>query len=408
MYRPRPLRVAALAALALLAATTGCSDDADEGSSTTVEEAPATSQAPEGEPLRIGLISNTTWLELASAGAEAAIARINDAGGVDGRPLELVTCDNQDSANVAATCAQDFAADASLLATVGDVSSFGGDTHPPLEQAGIAGIGTVPLGFADFTEPRVFSATSGGLEFLGIASFLHDELGARAIGMATIDDPTAQALPALVDGVLAPRGTQLAASVVIPIASADVSSNAAALGDTDGQALALTEDLALRYVRAARQQGFTGPLMLSETVVPASVLEESLSATDLEDVYAITWFDKTSQGYADFLADMEQYQPDVEPGDLGANAWLSVNMFAEVVAGLGEISRSGVYEAMNALSGFDTGGMTPPLDYTVASTALGGAAPRLVPSVLTVFADRYDDGEWVPYAEDQEPIVVFE
>jgi hypothetical protein len=145
-----------------------------------------------------------------------------------------------------------------------------------------------------------------------------------------------------------------------------------------------------------------------ETVVPPTALEESLSATDLEEVYAITWFDKTSEGYGEYLSDMERYEPDVDPSDLGVNAWLSVNMLAEVAAGLDDVSRSNVFEAMNALSGFDTGGLTPPLDYTVEGTALGGAAPRLVPSALTVFADRYDDGEWVPYAEEQEPIIVFE
>jgi hypothetical protein len=403
--------------MALLLAPTfvgvaACSDDDPSASSSaptssSSEEAPTTA-LPAGDPIRLGIISNSEWLALAAGGAEAAVARINDAGGIHGRPLELVSCDNENNANAAAACAQQFAADGTLFATVGDVSSFGGDTNPPLEEAGVAGVGTVPLGFGDFAAPRVFATTSGGLEFLGIASFLHDELGAGGIGMATIDDPTAQALPVLVNGVLAPRGTELAATVVIPLASADVSSSAAALAGTDAQALALTEDLALRYVRAARQQGFTGPLMLSETVVPPTALEENLSPTDLAEVYAITWFDKTSDGYADYLSDLEQYQPDVEPSDLGVNAWLSVNMFAEVAGGLDEVTRASVFAAMNALSGYDTGGLTPPLDFTVEGTALGGAAPRLVPSAQTVFADRYEDGQWVPYAEEQEPILVFE
>jgi hypothetical protein len=273
----------------------------------------------------------------------------------------------------------------------------------------IAGIGTSPLGGADFASPRVFPNNSGGLQFLASAAFLHDDLQAESIGMATVDTPTAQALPGLINNsILGPRGAALSGTVAIPTTAADVSAQAASVAESDGLMLALTGDLALRFIQSSRQQGFEGPFVLSETVVNASAIQEALSPDVAEDIYTLTYYDKNSDGYARFLADMEEYQPDVVPGDLGAIAWLAVNMFEHVAADLPELTRQSVWDAMSSLSDFDTEGMTAgPLDFTTPGTALGGTAPRLVPSVMSVYVDRYEDGEYVPLADEQEAIAIF-
>ena len=404
----------ALGLLAALGAACGSDDDDGEAGNATSTSAAtsATSQDPDteasGEPIRLGLITRPQYMEFLPAGAEAAIARINEEGGIGGRPLELVPCSNEDNANAAAACAQDFASDESIIATVGDNNSFGGDSNPPLEAAMLAGVGTSPLGAGDFASPRIFPSNSGGLQFLAAAGFLFDE-GFENIGMATIDTPTAQSLPGLVNStVLGPRGGELGGTVAIPATAADVSTQAASMADSDGQMLALTEDLALRYIRAGRQQGFTGPFVISETVVEAGALAESLSDADLGELFALSYFDKNSEGYGGFLEDMAEYEPDTTPGDLNAIAWLSVMMFADVARELPEVTRQSVWDAMNQLADYDTNGMTPaPLDFTTPGTALGGNAPRLVPSVLQVYVDVYEDGEYVPRSDEQEPIAIF-
>ena len=415
MARSRLLASAVTIGLLMALAACGSDDDEDAATSeetTTSAEGSATtagSNTPaSGDPIRLGLITRPQYMEFLPAGAEAAIARINEEGGVGGRPLELVTCSNEDNANAAAACAQDFAADPSIIATVGDNNSFGGDSNPPLEAAMVAGVGTSPLGAGDFASPRIFPSNSGGLQFLAAAGYLFDE-GFENIGMATIDTPTAQSLPGLVNStVLGPRGGELGGTVAIPATAADVSTQAAALAGSDGQMLALTEDLALRYIRATRQQGFTGPFVISETVVEAGALEEGLSEADLGELFALTYFDKNSDGYAEFLEDMAEYEPDTTPGDLNAIAWLSVQMFADVANELPEVTRETVWEAMNQVADYDTNGMTPsPLDFTTPGTALGGNAPRLVPSVLQVYVDVYEDGEYQPQADEQEPISIF-
>ena len=400
--------VTTLALVGILTTAAACSSSSKTATS-SASSASSSVAAPTGQPIRLGLITRTLYMDYLPQGAEAAIKRINDAGGIKGRPLELVKCQNDDKAAVAAACAQKFAADPTIIATVGDVNSFGADTNPPLEAAKVAGVGSSPLGAGDFASPRIFPSNSGGLEFLATAAYLYDELKARNIGMATIDTPTAQALPGLVNSnVLKSRGASLGATAAIPTTAADVSPQAAALSGSDGMALALSPDLGLRFIQSSRQQGYTGPILVSETSQFAADMQKALSPTDLDKVYGVTYFDKGSKGYANFTADMAKYEPSITPSDLNAIGWLSVGMFAHVAEGLATISREAVWDAMNKLSGYDTDGMTPnKLDYTTPGTALGGTAPRLVAPVLEVYVDVYKDGKWQPVSSSQKPIAVF-
>ena len=57
-------------------------------------------QQTSGEPIPVGLIANLTGTDVASSlnmtrGVEMAVAEINAAGGIDGRPLELITEDSE-------------------------------------------------------------------------------------------------------------------------------------------------------------------------------------------------------------------------------------------------------------------------------------------------------------------------
>jgi len=61
---------------------------------------PVLAQAPEGEPIRIGLVTEVTGKAAMSGdhavkGGQLAMKEINEAGGILGRPLELVIEDTQ-------------------------------------------------------------------------------------------------------------------------------------------------------------------------------------------------------------------------------------------------------------------------------------------------------------------------
>jgi branched-chain amino acid transport system substrate-binding protein len=393
--------VAAAAAVLLAACSSGGGGTAGSG--------PSGADPKSNEsPITLGMIQNPDNLPFAPTGAQAAIAAINAAGGVNGHRLELDLCNNQQNPNAAGACANGFVNDSSVIATVGDDSSFGSESNPPLASAKIAGIGTSPLGTGDYASPRVFANNNGGLEFLAGAQFMFKDLHAGHLGMVLVATPTAAALPTLVNQlVMQPAGSKLAGIAMIPPTATDLSSQAASLTQTNGQVMATTQAETESYITASRQQGYKGPFLVSECQVDPRQLAKDMSGSDLNQIYGMSYFNKESPGYQHFLADMHKYQPSVDPGDLSAITWLAVETFAKVAVTLPAITRQSVWDAMSSQSALSTDGMTAVLNYTESGKALGGTAPRLVTGLQGIYIDHYQDGQWKPYYTPQKPIPLF-
>lgn len=103
MRRKWPRYAVALLVFTLVAAACGDGDDetadtaADAGTETTA--AGDAGAAPSGEAIKLGMLIGVTgdyspWYDPSKAGADVAIDEINAAGGVLGRPVELVVVDN--------------------------------------------------------------------------------------------------------------------------------------------------------------------------------------------------------------------------------------------------------------------------------------------------------------------------
>jgi branched-chain amino acid transport system substrate-binding protein len=98
MTRGSPRIIAAAAVLALVA--TACGDDDDDAEAPADTSEQGEGEEPSGEPILIGALTSlngpfTPWGLQVRDGMELAVEEINAAGGVDGRPLELVVADDQ-------------------------------------------------------------------------------------------------------------------------------------------------------------------------------------------------------------------------------------------------------------------------------------------------------------------------
>lgn len=128
-------------------------------------EVPATPVAAEGEPIKIGHI-NQEDVPIGSfpevrLGAEAAVAFINaELGGVDGRPIELVTCIANFSVEGSQRCAQDMV-QAGVVAVSGGLDITSNGSIPVLEQNGIPHIGGIPVNFDEMQSPVSFQFSGG-------------------------------------------------------------------------------------------------------------------------------------------------------------------------------------------------------------------------------------------------------
>lgn len=153
--RSRTVMLALLVVLALLVAacgdgessdTTEAAPDTTAAAPATTEAAPGTTMAPgttaapePGEPIKIGQLSDLTstftpWGVNVRDGMALAAQEINDAGGVDGRMIEIVVQDSENNGEVAAT-AWDRLVEEGVVAVGGILSSGVSPTVGPLAES---------------------------------------------------------------------------------------------------------------------------------------------------------------------------------------------------------------------------------------------------------------------------------
>lgn len=116
------------------------------------------------EPVKIMVIAPLTGrgglLVQIPAAVKAAADQINSQGGLKGHPIEVLTCDEQYSPNVATQCATK-AAQERVIASVGSYSNYSNAFYPAFEKAGIVNLGNHPITDPDFTHPLSYPIVPG-------------------------------------------------------------------------------------------------------------------------------------------------------------------------------------------------------------------------------------------------------
>ncbi len=150
-------------------------------------------QSTAAEPIKIGEIASLTGKEAAFGqsshkGTLLAIEEINAADGVLGRPLKLITEDNQTKAGESATAARKLISRDQVVALLGEVAS-----SRSLEIAPIAQSSKIPMVSPASTNPKVTAVGSYVFRvcfidpFQGtvMAKFAREDLGLRRVALLT-------------------------------------------------------------------------------------------------------------------------------------------------------------------------------------------------------------------------------
>ncbi len=149
-----------------------------------IPDAPTTA---DGEPIKIGMMNTdsgpaTAFPEL-TKGAETGVRWINEElGGLDGHPIELVTCDVEFSGTGSQACGQMMVTE-EVVAVMGGIDVFG-DGIQVLEDNGIPLVGGVPVSFAAVESPISFQFSGGSWgQNLGLVHHITEELQADSVAI---------------------------------------------------------------------------------------------------------------------------------------------------------------------------------------------------------------------------------
>ena len=253
-----------------------------EPEETTVEEEVAGPVAADESlpPVRIGLLNQEndpvgSFPEI-RLGLEGAVGYINaELGGIDGHPIELVTC-LQNSIPKAQECAQDLAT-SDLVSVINGVNiwTFAFDFYGTMGETPV--IGGLPLFASDYDQANARYFNGGSVQvYSAAARFVAEELGAKKVAVLVNQNPAATAA---LDSGLAPifdsYGIEYEAiDVPIPLTDAIPPVSQAEASGADLVMLLAAGNECVPVIRAANQLG-----------IPAE--EMFYSATcDTEDIYA--------------------------------------------------------------------------------------------------------------------------
>ncbi|GAF48882.1 ABC transporter substrate-binding protein [Rhodococcus wratislaviensis] len=349
----------------------------------------------EGEPIKIAVIGTLESPDLSQPnsriGAEAAAKAINANGGVNGRPIEVVSCNDKGDPNTAAKCAREMVGQ-DVVASIGSVTRNSDQAIPIFAAADIASIGNYPATSADRTDPSSFPL-GGGItnEYTGAGYSVVKYGGAEKVSLISHSAATAQAAMGYLEKGVKAAGGEVVNEVRIDLGSADSSAQVAkAVGNgAQGVVTALPSADMGQVTRSLASTGanlehatdsFSAQPTLLESLGAAAegmiLSGDTPSATD------------TSVDYIkQFNDEMNAFDESSTRDSAGLMSWTATYLLADVLEGLDTIDAASVLKAMGKIENKDLFWLTG-----FSTTApVSPAAPRIFNS--TIFVNEWKDGK---------------
>jgi branched-chain amino acid transport system substrate-binding protein len=239
---------------------------------------PSTPQRATGKPILLGSINQDTgaagaFPELTTA-LKAAIDFINaELNGVDGRPIELVTCNTNFSPDLSQSCAQEMVSK-KVAAVLGGIDIWGTGITT-LQNNNIPLVGGIPVSFDSARSPISFQFSGGTWgAALGMGQYAIEELDAKKIAMIYAEFGPITDSAKLGKAAMENHGAEVT-MVSVAAVNADMvqALNTAAQAKPD-VVLALTADSGCKpTMLTAKQIGLTVPIMYTGACAAPKIID---------------------------------------------------------------------------------------------------------------------------------------
>jgi ABC-type branched-subunit amino acid transport system substrate-binding protein len=219
-------------------------------------------------------VNNAAYNQPAVPGAaEAAAYAINNQGGIDGRKVQIIFCNDNASPNGDEACARQFVSD-HVVAVVGSGPFFGANFFPVTAAAKIPSVGSYGVDNVGLTnvDGGTYVWPIGAQEPMEFAAFGESEklAGSKKLAEERVDVPQTVAQSGIITQYAKDFGFKVTTEVAIPAGAPDVSSYAAQIQISGADSVALDSDptTAIRLMTALNQLGLT---KLHYTILSAAV-----------------------------------------------------------------------------------------------------------------------------------------
>jgi ABC-type branched-subunit amino acid transport system substrate-binding protein len=368
--RKRTRGLAAAAAATLLLGLAACSSGGNDTKSEGGNSGKPT-QDPNvkftGDPITVMTMStydtDTLNAKAVLDVAQGAVVQINNAGGLGGHELKLITCNDSADPNKAADCARQ-AVDEGVAAMVGGFTANGDAVMPILEQAGIPWFAPPGISAAELSSSDSYPITSGVLGLAGLGQMAAAD-GCDKVASVNYDLPSAGQIAQLVDLALQNAGHDKSTLIKVPPTTTDFSTIAQETSDYDCAVVGTPPQAFLGVAAAGAQLGSTTkyyvvPGGLTDSVAKngGDAVEGTKSLSNFPDVDDPMWDDAIK--YSGVTSDEEN-------GGLSGlyfqNTWVAFRTFLSLIKNNDDFSAAGVKATLDATTQVDTDGFTPPFSF---------------------------------------------
>ncbi|MGD9752836.1 MAG: ABC transporter substrate-binding protein [Acidimicrobiia bacterium] len=398
--------VVVLVALGLVAAACGGDDGGDAPAARASDDA-AASGAPSGEPIKVMTSApvNTQLPPYPNIPEAAKIYAeyINDKGGINGRPLEVITCDDRGEANEAANCARQ-AVEEKVVANVGSFTFDVSRGIDILREANIAWFGACcPIVQQEFSYENSFVLGANFAASTGAAVRMIED-GCKAPAAVVVELATTDLARAQIENGYRSAGFDPAKAkfVTLPLTAQDYTSQVAQATDgTDCIYGGISDSNWLAFLPAMEATGAKQRLYGLQGNLNGKVAEQFPELTE-NGVVVNSYTDIVSDVWTDYRDALERYDaPDLDWNSLaGLGTWTAFTAFTQIVESMeGDITAETFLEAASNTTAVDTGGMINVIDLTkpyegAAGSGEAGSFPRIFNR--SVAYDVIHDGKLTP------------
>ncbi|MFD0272775.1 ABC transporter substrate-binding protein [Kitasatospora sp. NPDC127111] len=327
--------------------------------------------------------------------AEAIGRDVNAKGGLNGRRIHVLTCNEHNTADGATACAQQ-AVDAKAVAVIGSYSQYGDRFMPVLERAGIPLIGGYGISQPEFSSPLSYPVAGGMPSLIGGSGRQLVEAGCKAVSLIRPDTPAGDNLLGYLANALKPAGIKLL-DVKAPEQSSDYTQviRKAVGKDESGNCItsALAAEPTSNLLDAYRR---VAPKNTRIASVIGSVQQSVVDSTGgdsgpLAGAYVTGWYPPESARIWDGLRAVVRSDAaggrSIDVADPGVQTtWVAYEVFRQVSERLNAAGRPVNAKTVTAL--LDSGeqvdvGLTPPLNWGTTNMLPSTESPRLVNTWVT-------------------------
>ncbi|MEU9590346.1 ABC transporter substrate-binding protein [Streptomyces sp. NPDC048219] len=332
--------------------------------------------------------------------ARAYARWVNAHGGLGGRRLNVLTCNDHNDSVAAAKCAR-RAVKEGAVAVVGSYSQHADSFFPVLEGAGIPYIGGYGITNAEFTSPLSYPVNGGQPALLaGLGSALAEPCG--PVTLVRPDTIAGDQLPALLDSGLTGAGhssthdQRAKEDATAYDAESDRALRQATADPANrGCVVPVLGDRTGTFMDSFRRARENYPEVRTATVL-GSVDQSTVNASGgasgpYEGAYVTGWYPEVSDpGWAGMKKVIQEEafgDNTVDAADAGVQTtWIAYTVFKEVVESLGDggVSADRVTRALDGGLKVGTGGLTPTLQWKFQDKLASVGFPRLVNTEVTL------------------------